>query len=72
MSDLRDYQDDDDFGFGATMQEPSVCECGQIFDLDEGNPCSGDCHHPSASFKVYCNDCVDEPWSECPQCRGEG
>jgi hypothetical protein len=44
------------------MEAPCVCECGNVFDLDRGNPCKG-CH------QTHCKKCVKEPWTKCPKCK---
>lgn len=47
----------------AGMEMPCECDCGEWFDLNDGNTC-GECH------KVFCTECVDEPFGLCPQCFG--
>jgi hypothetical protein len=46
----------------AAMDMPCMCDCGEWFDLNEGNTCDG-CN------KVFCTECVDEPFGLCPQCQ---
>jgi hypothetical protein len=41
--------------------QPCVCSCGEMFDLEEGNTC-GTC------FKIFCEDCVEEPFDLCKSC----
>jgi hypothetical protein len=41
---------------------PCLCDCGEWFDLNDGNPCS-DCN------KVLCKKCINEPFDPCPTCK---
>ncbi len=45
------------------MDMPCQCEiCGEWFELNDGNPC-GVCK------KIYCDECLDEPFDTCLDCR---
>lgn len=47
----------------ARMDMPCQCDCGEWFDLNKGNACV-ECN------KVFCTECVEEPFGFCPQCLG--
>jgi hypothetical protein len=47
----------------AEMEMPCKCDCGEFFDLNDGNTC-GECE------RVFCTECVDEPFGLCYQCAG--
>lgn len=47
----------------AGMDMPCECNCGEWFDLNDGNTCD-ECH------KIFCTECVEEPFGLCPQCFG--
>lgn len=44
------------------MKEPCLCDCGQWFDLVEGNPCDS-CND------ISCMDCILVPWDTCKKCK---
>ena len=46
----------------ASMEMPCMCECGNFFDLHDGNSCR-DCD------KVFCTECIEEPFELCPGCK---
>jgi hypothetical protein len=45
----------------AAMDMPCMCDCGEFFDLNDGNPCAG-CN------KIFCEECVEKPFGYCPSC----
>jgi len=51
--DIEDFDED---------SQPCSCSCGEWFDLNDGNPC-GSCK------RLFCEDCLDEPFEDCPGCK---
>lgn len=47
----------------AKMDMPCECDCGNWFDLQEGNPCD-------SCDTVSCTECIESPWDTCPRCKG--
>ena len=45
------------------MDMPCVCDCGEVFDLKDGNQCD-ECG------KIFCTECVEKPFELCPNCFG--
>lgn len=51
---LLDHLDD-------SYEAPCVCDCGEIFELDEGNGCE-------CCGTVYCTECLPEHLTPCSKC----
>jgi hypothetical protein len=44
------------------MEEPCVCDCGKVFDLNYGNACV-------RCGRVYCKKCLKENFGICYRCK---
>lgn len=47
----------------AAMEMPCQCNCGEFFNLNDGNPCGS----PGCGA-IMCHECIPEPWADCPAC----